>query len=53
MDASLFEDPSPTAFRTSTGNEKLTEDPEAHAMNQRRLYLVLYVSEYFFFLQHP
>ena len=53
MDANPFEDQSQTAFRTSTGKEKLIEDPEEHAKNQRQLYLVLYVSEFNFPLQHP
>lgn len=52
MDANPFEDHSQTDFRTSTRNEKLTEDPEDHAKDQRQLYLVLYVSGFNFPLQH-
>ena len=44
MDANPFEDPSQTTLNISTKNTIRTEVPEEHANNQRRLYLVLYVS---------
>ena len=44
MDANPFENPSQTTLNISTEKGNRAEDPEQHAKNQRRLYLVLYVS---------
>ena len=47
MDASPFENPLQTAMNISAENEK-RDDPEEHSKNQRQLYLVLYVSGFYF-----
>lgn len=52
MDTNPFENASQTALNISIENKNRTQDPEEHATNQRQLYLVLYVSEFQFLLQH-
>ena len=52
MNADPFQNPSDTALNISTENIDPTHDPKEHAMNQRQLYLVLYVSR-FLYLRWP
>ena len=52
MDANPFENPSQTTLNVSNENANRTGDPQEYAKNQRQLYLVLYVSEFTFLVQH-